>query len=93
MTFSSDRLSDEGLFSSGTRKKGSALRTEERRGFRAMAASVRLLRWLVAVWVALTLLLIGWLLADSRPRVNASPNPPPSTWSRSGRAQSWQQFL
>jgi len=59
----------------------------------ALLSSVRLLRWLLAFWVALTLLLIGWLLADSRPRVNASPSPPPSTWSRSGRAHSWQQLL
>lgn len=59
----------------------------------ALFASLRLLRWLLALWVALTLLLIGWLVADSRPRVDASPNPPPSTWSRSGRAHSWQQLL
>ncbi len=64
-----------------------------RRPLAALLASLRLLRWLFAIWAVLTLLLIGWLLAGSRPRVNASPNPPPATWSRSGHARSWERFL
>ena len=96
MAFSSDRLSEEGL-SAGLKagpETASARRTQAvRRGFRSLATSVRFMRWLFAVWLALSLLLIGWIIVDSRPRVNASPNPPPSTWSQSGRAQSWEQFL